>query len=213
MQTAAAAELSKGAAWQIWSDASGLIWCKYCTCPVMTMSDVSSVTAFDKELHVRIDLKPLPDVRSLNRWCPGCVINDVLVILHYCLYIFPPTVCNTSILHTWSSSLSLTGGDDQRFSHHACWLRPGEDQRSGYFQQPATQQETQEGCCGGQEWVHGLPKSVMTAGVTASTEKKQLRGGGKSWFVQERIIWRPALDSWETWCWRNDLWNEETTQN
>uniref|UniRef100_H3DAU3 Protein kinase domain-containing protein n=1 Tax=Tetraodon nigroviridis TaxID=99883 RepID=H3DAU3_TETNG len=36
------------------------------------------------------------------------------------------------------------GGDDQRSGHHACGLRPGEDQGPGRVRQPSAQQETAE---------------------------------------------------------------------
>lgn len=73
----------------------------------------------------------------------------------------------TDPAHSAPPTLSLIGRDDQRFGDHACRLRPGEDQRSRHIQQPTAQQETQESRREGQEWLHGLPKSVKCRSCAA----------------------------------------------
>ncbi|MED6236336.1 hypothetical protein ATANTOWER_007689 [Ataeniobius toweri] len=107
---------------------------------------------------------PLHTTRVLNEdrelW------EDVKTNTKYCMKWLD---CENCDMDLYSAPLTqplfdaITGGDDQRLSNHACGLRPGEDQGPRHIQQPSSQQETQEGRCGGQGRVHCLPKSVRWA--------------------------------------------------
>lgn len=85
----------------------------------------------------------------------------------------PPPLSHSLMINnhnSWFSAPPLPGRDDQRLSDHACGLRPGEDQGSGHLQQPAAEQEAQEGGGRGQKRIDGLSESVRPCRLMSSKE-------------------------------------------
>lgn len=89
--------------------------------------------------------------------------------------------------------LPLPGGDDQRLGHHACGLRPGEDQGPGHLQQPAAEQEAQEGSSRGQRRLDGVSESVMLGGLMRSKESARILDLGMCFLPREG---REQSESW-----------------
>lgn len=100
----------------------------------------------------------------------------------------PPSTTTVSMSYfqhhnTWFSAPPLPGGDDQRLSDHACGLRPGEDQGPGHLQQPAAEQEAQEGCSWCQKRIDGLSESVKPGGLMRSKESTGILNLGIYFFA------------------------------
>lgn len=96
--------------------------------------------------------------------------------------------------NTWFSAPPLPGGDDQRLSDHACGLRPGEDQGPGHLQQPAAEQEAQEGCSWCQKRIDGLSESVKPGGLMRSKESTGILNLGIYFLLSEGTTAEPELD-------------------